>query len=231
MAYDLDDERLAWDQLHGPEGNDYREYNDIEFLRRFPKGHNESLRRFVEVCGHPRTRQAAVKSSPRCAYLNGVHPRAWQLIACHGIDYKPATWESPWETSESGKCYLNAWILMRMAHEQRSEESEEGEYLRNNSPIAYVEGIVAGVLVYPMLHGWNAFGLEGAAAYDTTHYAVCEWSRYIGIPFTKEEYETIRGRPDGGIAFMSRQNFPRFESKLIDVLAGRDENSNCTEAA
>ena len=94
-------------------------------------------------------------------------------------------WKFGPEEPKEGSCFENAWLLAQV------DALEAIAATGKSKSVVYVEGIVFGSLVRPMLHAWNTCGLQGEEAIDWTQYPVCEWSRYIGIPFTVSEVEAI----------------------------------------
>lgn len=145
-----------------------------DFRTMFPHGHRTSLRPFVRKLAQL-VRLGDTVPWHGEPILADMHPRAYAFLARHGKSYTPKKWEYAPETEPmEGACYGNAWNVMRTCD------------------AAYVEGIVAGVLARPMLHAWNAKDTRSAGAMDWSHYAGTHWSRYLGIAFTSDEYETLR---------------------------------------
>ncbi len=151
------------------------------------------VRAFAEAV--PAIRQYTIKG-PLSAHLRYIHPRAYIFIAEHGRNYAPIILSKPPSLGEPqwAHCFHNALYLMRVYNQHPHPR-----------PIVYVEGFTLGSAVDPMIHAWNAYGLEGRRALDWTLYASCRWSRYIGVPFTQEEYERIRDKmaPHKGDTVMS----------------------------
>jgi len=101
-----------------------------------------------------------------------------------------------------GACYGNAWALMR------------------NTDVAYVEGIAVGALVRPMLHAWNCATLDSCRAVDWSHYAGSHWTRYIGVAFTRSEYdELLAATSHGGATIIGLFHVRYFGD--IEELMGR----------
>lgn len=99
---------------------------------------------------------------------------------------------------------------------------EEGK----EAVLVYVEGLTVGFMAIPMLHAWNSYGLIDTRAVDWTMYVGCEWNRYIGIPFTEEEYAELqaivfprrRRRP---ISLFDGKIYPLVEERIQQLLADR----------
>lgn len=126
----------------------------------------------------------------RWTALEEMHPDSFRFLQRWGTEYKSHKWHKPpaWGEPKPKGCYRNARVLMRSSaksHKKRPNSSH------SKVKIAYVEGVACGPLVDPMQHAWNAIGVEGKKAFDWTFYAANHITRYIGIPLSKEEYESI----------------------------------------
>lgn len=137
-----------------------------------------------------------------------VHPDAMDVLLKYGKDYSPVYWRTPPPEPKPRSCFLNAWILSNS----------------NNYSYVYVEGIAMGPVVPPMLHAWNTMRLRSTRAVDWTHYPITRWSRYLGIPLTKEEYAKLsRSSPlKGGIQLLFHKD--HFTEKVRDTLIEILEN-------
>jgi hypothetical protein len=179
----------------------------------FSEGHQHSIQPLIEDLAS--MVQAGKSLSFPFHKADNVHPRAWEVILQHGRDYRPikkahsgfAEYErQPAQTY----CFLNSYELMVLVKAHKP-----------TSTISYVEGFVTGPFVYPMLHAWNGKGFTGRAL-DWTFYASAPFSRYFGIPFTREEYEFILGKDriqEWKIGMLFRMdNFERYEPTIREVL-------------
>ncbi len=183
------------------------------FHKLFPLGHQESIRSLIQNLRNPSFR-GLLMAENWGAYIGDIHPRAFDLLAKYGQDYHPHVWKRPLDSSLDRKCYINSWAMVENDYRHRNRHTSKVV-----EPIVYVEGVAFGVRVYPMLHGWNARNLASRRAYDTTHHAVCRWTRYLGIPFTRDEYRKIRGF--GFSNLLAVDKFPRFETRITRLLAKR----------
>jgi hypothetical protein len=111
-----------------------------------------------------------------------------RFIIRWGREFKPYVWGSP-PASEpvSKQCFSNAWGIMDGFGKLKRKHPAH-----RNSKITmlYAEGIAAGPIVRPMLHGWNVRQKEWKA-FDWTFYAGSKWVYYWGIAFTPEEYARL----------------------------------------
>ncbi len=209
-----------WELFHGPNSAQYRTEAQKAFLGLFPEGHRTSLLDYVRAWRKPWVRK---KWEERwdCIGLTHPHQRAWQLLLEYGQDYVPYDHPEPPPESVSVpyKCYRNAYLFMD-ATKQPQEDIE----------VSYAEGVVYSPLVRPMLHGWNTDRNGGATAYDPTLFVTCEWSRYYGIPFTAEEYESIYGRDRFGSIF-HKNNFEEVEPRVRHILSKRTKRRANTGVA
>jgi hypothetical protein len=184
-------------------------------LERIFNGRRESLKDFFEYL-YEQFRKGSTRST--ASNMEQFHPDAIPLILEHGIDYTPTTFEE-WTYREklqplSGKCFFNSYFLM--------EESWE-RAIGDDPTLAYVEGVVMGAVVRPMLHAWNA--IEGTTVgWDWSHYATTGWSCYFGVPFTYTEHQyimqTAYDEQDCRSLF-DRENFEEHRVPLMEVLARR----------
>jgi hypothetical protein len=207
-------EREAWKETYAPRNAYKRRRWDRTFKRLFPKGHNTSLRPSVRRWAKPKV-QLCFFRRRHMKNLCQLHPRAFKLIAQYGIDYKPMRWREPPGDPRPRQCFWNSWQLVRTWH-KLTDEGREGLL---DGPPQYVEGIVIGVLTSPMLHAWNAYGLGSKDALDFTCYAGSDWNRYLGIPFTREEYQALCGNRT--VSLFHRKCFPHVEAQLKKLLAKR----------
>lgn len=141
--------------------------------------------------------------------MEDVHPEAFEILLTYGRDYTPHLWGKAPLNLKPDRCYENSWVIAQV-HKQ----------------LIYVEGIVAGAVIKPMLHAWNAVGLEGRAAMDFTQYTVSRWSRYLGIPFSIEEHEELcrlNGLIDKtGPLFHKKYFTAQTKARLILILGKRN---------
>lgn len=176
-------QRDDWEWLRSQKGEDFRNLLSRRFERKFPSGHETSLRPFVTQVATQRARGAHYIGALKL--LNNVHPAALTLLLEYGVDYSPYEWESMPFEPKPNHCFSNAWVLAHIA----AEGSQTWQTIP--SPNLYVEGLAYGSVVRPMLHAWNTEGFDSHVAIDWTHYSVCPWSRYLGISLTLDEYWSI----------------------------------------
>jgi hypothetical protein len=117
--------------------------------------------------------------------LNSIHPAALELFLKYGVDYAPYEWTTVPYDPKPSRCFENAWVLARIAM------GNNRTWSAIPIPILYVEGLAYGSVVRPMLHAWNTQAFDSCTAIDWTHYSVCQWSRYLGIPLTLDEYFSV----------------------------------------
>jgi hypothetical protein len=204
-------ERAAWDSHWGPKHKAKRARLRRHFKKIFPRGHDTSIRSFVIRC-MDESRRTTLTRMPNGMYLPQFHPEAFEYIARYGVDYTPRRWRHPSDAAREGECFANAWCLMEIGH-RRGILTEQ---------LLYVEGVAIGLYVVPMLHAWNALAPAGTIAADSTFYAVASWTRYLGVPFTREEYEEICG--NRVISLFDVGLFPHVREKVAAVLARREEH-------
>jgi len=176
---------------------------DSTFAGLFPHGLTESVRFLAEHRDF----------APPYEGLEHVHPRAFPLLAAYGLDYTPmetpvVMYEERGFQPTQGRCSENACVFMVAGNSYREVDEPA---------ISYVEGIVIGANIYPMLHAWNGLSTNRVAAIDWTLYATSRWSRYFGVPFTQEEYTHIGGRS----LLFHRNNFERYEAAILELLESR----------
>jgi hypothetical protein len=223
----IKNEHGAWESVRGPHNAKVRRELNRYFWRLFPHGHQESIRRVVADFSTSAA-QADFGKDEFSQYLSDIHPEAFILIASHGVDYSPRLSRKPplYGEPESGACFVNAWKLMYGANVNLARSRRDR---KDKTPFVYVEGIALGVTAFPMLHAWNARGLEGRKAIDWTFYAVCQWIRYLGIPFTQEEHEELCRLIQPGefrINLLFRRNvFPIVRPALLKLLDKRKGDS------
>lgn len=202
---DIDSEQDMWRTFR--KDTKQRKNNDAAFRKMFPNGHRTSLRVIIQEFANIQRNEGRIDFSDR-TILDDLHPDAFDVILEHGQDYRPMKW-STFPTLEPGfgQCYANAWKLM---------EARE---------LVYVEGIVCGVLAYPMLHAWNCKRTDSEAAIDWSHCSGSHWSRYFGIPFTKQEHDRLhQASAHGGtnlIALFHREYFGDIKDVMQDMLRNR----------
>lgn len=202
-----------WEQTRGPHNRNVRRRLWREH-RRF--AHEGLMRRFAEDLTDPKRRREHL-AEPNAACLTDVHPDAFALIAAYGIEYTAHQWSRhPKLLPKSNLCCYNSVVLMRSTNKELPHGQERA---------VYVEGLVWGEFALPMLHAWNARNCESRIAFDWTHYAGCQWSQYIGIPFTEEEYETIRRavfpKSRRLVFIFHKQHFPRTRALVAQILERR----------
>ena len=220
-------EANAWSRVRGRQNRVERRLATRRFKKLFPTGHAYSLRGVVRTWCDVQFRREVKPHWPDCP-LYDIHPRALHLLLQYGQDYTPMHWRHfPEEEPIPKGCYANAWTLT-----QRHDRMTAGLVEQRGAtqpPLVYVEGIVLGAFADSMLHAWNARGCDGKVAFDWTFAAVAHYNRYIGLPFTAEEYTVacnIRfpGKPKAFL-LLRRDNFPHVEEYLRDVLAARAATS------
>jgi hypothetical protein len=143
----------------------------------------------------------------------------------YGIDYKPDITRVPkfreFERKPIiGGCFSNSWSFMEAVNDGAKEAGQE-------SRLVYVEGMAWGFMADPMLHAWNSYGLSDTRAVDWTMYVGCEWSRYLGIPFTQEEHTELRSmiypdEPRRPISLFDGKFYPQIEERILQMLASRE---------
>lgn len=215
-------EREVWEFFRGPQGKEARKELRVDFKRRFPQGHSTSIRGAVEFCTRSDVQEKFVGNS-RLKYLRSFHPRAFALLLAYGQDYIPLRWKEPPKLEPLWrKCFQNAHVLLRNVNCRRNG-GNDGE----SEKFVYVEGFVDGACAFPMLHAWNAKGLNGKTALDCSWYSNCRWYRYFGIPFTDEEFKEacLLVYPEGkkSVSLLHKNYFPKVEYFLHELLARREE--------
>lgn len=195
-----------WLWLQSEEAAPYRE----EFAERsdlmFPdKG---GMRRGTISIGRRLAKGGFYLKEDALGLMNTIHPAAFKLLATYGVYYMPFTLTKALPEPERNRCFANSRVLAL-----------------TNAHLCYVEGIVIGVLVCPMLHAWNAGGRNGTIAVDWTQYSICRWSRYLGIPLTLDEHSRVRRAARIGTRsapIFNRKFFtPRVERVLLSILKKR----------
>lgn len=214
-------ERAAWRALHGGNkaSSTRRERARKDFARIFTRGQKTDIRGYVQ--DFVRIAEASEPFPASFRDLGRIHPRALRLLAEFGSNQSAFSWErsDPYNNTRQPVpkgCFLNACIFLNGARDTGS----------GKTPLVYVEGIAFGPLIEPMLHAWNANGVTGRIAYDWTLYARARFTRYIGIPFTEDEYwEALRRistvSPDALMILFSQENFPHIENYIRSILAKR----------
>ncbi len=201
-----------WEWLNSKESASFRRVHTRRFNAMFPKGHRTSLRSFARSALKNIVRNDPVMDRYAYALLKQIPTDAFDLLVRYGTDYSPQQFTAAPPEPLENRCFENSWLLSRPR--KRAD---------NGSPLVYVEGIVVGSIVRPMLHAWNARGLQEPIAIDWTHYPVCRWSRYIGIPLSYPEYSRLCRRPDGkfGPLFHKDHFCDRVRTELVTILDAR----------
>lgn len=142
--------------------------------------------------------------------MEDVHPDAFEILLAYGEDYAPHLWEKAPPNLRPDRCYANSLVFAHVHKE-----------------LIYVEGIVVGAVIKPMLHAWNAVGLKGRAAMDFTQYSVSRWSRYLGIPFSLDEHKELcrlNGLPNNQSASLFHKQFftAQTKARMISILEKRN---------
>ena len=211
-------EREAWEAVYGPNRDpSIRQQFEAEYAERFGNLGDNWMRQFARACALPEV-QASFEDSPRMRHLPQIHPRAFDIIAQYGTEYMPQVFSKPCiKDVPEGQCFRTAWASMEAWHTPDEEDTDSTP----TKPLLYVEGIVVGSAVIPMLHAWNIFGPNGTKAFDWSLYSVCEWNRYIGIPLDRLEHrEIFKGR---ATSLFARNTFEYTEEKLLQILSARAE--------
>ena len=210
-------ERKAWDIMRGPHNANVRRKYWKEFREMFPGGYNDDLRQLANRLRTKRGRERIFQHE-EVKDFKRIHPLAFRLLEKFGTIYRPKLWNRPPSFGEPvlKSCSLNSSRLML------SHNSVEGI----NSPLVYVEGITLGVLLPPILHAWNAKGLNSEEAIDWTFYTASRWNVYLGIALTEEEYMTLqqilRPRKPVSILLLHKKSFPKIENELVKILNSRN---------
>lgn len=178
-------ERERWNtyRIDTPEAIRYREILDARFASLFPKGDQEDLRDWVKVLIQWHKENP---KDPNLAKLDSMHPEALEFLEQYGKNYKESVWEEPAQTDpERGLCFSNAYRYMEavnLLHDKHTASGKPEPFEK----LVYAEGIIIGSLTIPMLHAWNAEGVDGNIAVDWSLYAT-KWKKYFGISLTKDE--------------------------------------------
>lgn len=125
-------------------------------------------------------------------FIDSVHPEALSFLSRHGREFKPYVWKKPAPFGEPRRkqCFSNAWVLM--IGQQKFLKKRPRYASLEKDRMHYAEGIAAGPMVSPMLHGWNVYGMGlKQKALDWTFYSAVRWIRYWGIAFTQEEHKEL----------------------------------------
>jgi hypothetical protein len=233
-ANEFESELVAWQNLRLPHQQKVRRQLCRRARRMFPGGRAYSLRSFVEVLLSPQKRHLLKNSYFK--FVRDIHPHALELLLEYGHDYKPSIWRTrpPDDLQpKPGRCFRNTYLLM-CAQNLRQERLWEAGSTISRPPSVYVEGLVVGAIVPPMLHAWNARGLNGVRAVDWSHYAACHWSRYLGIPFTAEEQKQLSmaaGLYPKFLPFFHKKHFSIFEPHVAELLWQRRLEARLFRAA
>lgn len=161
-------------------------------------------------------------NDPRFSGFLGIHllhEDAFDVLFEYGLSYQGYAFNEPISLEpERGGCFKNSATLMNM---NRNKFPSSGNHM------CYVEGVVAGVRVRPMLHAWNTFekGAGAHLAIDWTQMSYAEWSFYLGIPFTQEEYEKIyfevRNNKKVIVSLFGKDSYPETRDIIDDILKER----------
>jgi hypothetical protein len=215
-----DVEGVEWEYLHSMRSLLFRRRLKRTFKKFFPKGHRTSLRPLVTEIAQSLRDGETFSSEHPYRHMNDVHVDALEMIVKYGMDYTPLIWKQVLPRPEKGGCFWNSWLLAKGLEDMSKENGGKG------GPFMIVEGIVFGSVVRPMGHAWNAQGLRGNIAIDWTHYTVCQWSRYLGIPMTLAEHEELRHLTSLGsnvrLLFHKKYFAPHARDRLISILEARN---------
>ncbi|KKW43934.1 MAG: hypothetical protein UY97_C0001G0040 [Parcubacteria group bacterium GW2011_GWB1_57_6] len=212
------DQRTDWKWLMSAQGKNFRNLLSRRFARKFPLGHDTSLRAFIEQVAGRRAR--GEQFTGYLKILNSVHPAGLRLLLEYGVDYVPYEWTTVPFEPRPRHCFENAWLLAHLAMEN------DRVWAAIPPPILYVEGLAYGSIVRPMLHAWNTQGFGSRTAVDWTHYSVCPWSRYLGIPFTLDEYWSIcrlRNLEEGCAIFHKDHLTERMIDRIASIIDARKQ--------
>lgn len=201
-------QKQHWEYLQSKKSSHFRGSLTRRFNVIFPRGHRTSIRPIVRAYARYICKGKTFPENSIHKLMGDIHPEAFEILLTYGKDYIPHLWGKAPPSLRPDRCYANSWVLAQV-HEQ----------------LIYVEGIVVGVVIKPMLHAWNAVGLEGRAAMDFTQYSVSRWSRYLGIPFSLEEHAELcrlNGLPDSMAPLFHKRYFTaQAKARLISILEKR----------
>ncbi|HUX35988.1 MAG TPA: hypothetical protein VMV71_03070 [Candidatus Paceibacterota bacterium] len=208
-----------WEYLQSKRSSHFRGTLTKRFNKFFPNGHKTSIRPLVEEIAKHVLSGEIFSDSAIFQHMNDIHPEAFEVITKYGKDYTPLIWDRALPEPDDGCCFGNAWQLADSIRKKPGQERDAHE------PSVYVEGIAFGSVVRPMLHAWNAHSLNGEIAIDWTHYTVCRWSRYLGIPITLEEHAELRHLTPLGknvnLLFHKKYFTPQAKIRLVSILEER----------
>lgn len=211
-------QRAEWKYLHSTESAPLRRVLTRQFNKMFPQKHETSIRPFVREVVRRIKEEPALLERNFFKLMGGIHPEAMEIILKYGKDYAPYIWQKTLPEPKRGWCFDNAWILVETDKNRRKRE-------KRKEPLVYVEGIAFGLRVKPMLHAWNALGLDGEIAYDWSIYAISHWTRYLGIPFTAEEHKKLHSLTPLGkkvhLIFHKKYFNAQAKARLISILEKR----------
>ena len=203
-----------WHLLRSREGKEVQYRINRVFEHFFPDGHRTSLREFIAFY---LGQDARGRDESWFEYLTDITDEALYFLLDYGTDYVPMIWPTqPMCEPIHAECFNNAVCCM----------GSVGEVLfPHNSPHIYVEGLAFGGAIPPMVHAWNTFSLDDDTAVDWTHYAVCTWTRYIGVPITLTEYQSIADKlfssHDRQFSLFHREYFEKTKPLLLSLLEAR----------
>ncbi len=159
--------------------------------------------------------------------LLDIHPEAFRFLRRWGRIYQNHEWKKPplWGEPVRKKCFLNSASLAERQRRHFKKRKNLVRSVRHLRQLVYVEGVVYGPLVNPMLHAWNVQGINGRVAIDWTFYAFNHVVRYFGIPFSIEEHQRlckVSSRNTKAMTFFHRKYFtPRMRTEMIKILLAR----------
>ena len=176
---DFSSERERWDFFRGPKNRNLRRRLWRRFYKRFPSGHDTSLRNVMHHLLEMGPEGITQYKNGTLRYVQHFPPNVFAFLAEFGVDYTPVRWHQPPVIEpEVCQCFENSLIAAEMGRELGVE-------------IVYVEGFILGGTTHLLHHGWNAAEIHSRDATDWTHYAACHWNRYLGFPLTLEEHSEV----------------------------------------
>ena len=215
-------EREYWDHLRGPENRNRRRKLQRDFKRLHPGGHGASIKFIADWLVENYAQ--ALKSESLLKYVHDIPREALEFLSAYGQDYEPFYWHSPpGMEPKFAQCFKNAAFLLHSSNKSATEDERVPQ-------LSYVEGIVSGCIVNPMLHAWNTKELESTKAFDWSHYAVSQWSRYFGFPLSYQDYQRVSrhlyARNDGTFPMFHKNFFPKTQKILLQIAEEREKQKN-----